>query len=118
MRYWDGRAVVVAAMVAAGAPTANAAGLSPQQKLELLTAQNKYRAELGLPALAWSDQLAASARAWALYLASDVHTLVHSHVPAIGENIAMWTAGRASLTYLVDLWGAEKPYFVEALFPD
>jgi hypothetical protein len=66
----------------------------------------------------WSDDLAAGAQIWAEHLADDVHTLQHSGLPHLGENLAMWSAGRASLTKLVDLWGAEKQYFVEASFPD
>lgn len=96
---------------------AAAAPFTKAQELELLSAHNKYRAALGEPSLRWSDDLAASALVWAEHLANDVHALKHSGALAKGENIAMWTAGRASLTQLVDLWGAEKHYFIEASFP-
>ncbi|MGH6877162.1 MAG: CAP domain-containing protein, partial [Rhizomicrobium sp.] len=89
-----------------------------KQKIELLAAHNKYRSQVGDQALTWSDDLAASAQIWAQHLAKDVHALKHSGALAKGENLAMWTAGRASLTQLVDLWGAEKHYFVESSFPN
>jgi hypothetical protein len=104
-------------MIAFALP-AQAKPFSKSQEIELLAAHNKYRAALGEPALQWSDELSASASAWALHLANDVHAMKHSGALAKGENLAMWTAGRASLTQLVDLWGAEKHYFIESSFPN
>jgi uncharacterized protein YkwD len=95
-----------------------AVAFTEEQKLELIAAHNKYRAEVDEAGLAWSDSLAERAQAWAEHLANDAHTLSHSHVAGIGENLAMWTSGRASLTQLVDLWGGEKKYFIQAAFPD
>jgi len=95
-----------------------AATFTEKQKAELLAAQNKYRAELGETALVWSDRLADSAQTWALHLANDVHAMKHSGASATGENIATWPAGHATLTRLVELWGDEKQYFVDASFPD
>ena len=83
---------------------------------ELLTAQNKYRADLGLLPLRWSDSLAQSAQQWANQLAQ-LDLMKHSGTDGVGENLAMWRSGKASLTKLVDLWGAEKQYFVHADFP-
>ncbi|MGH6888022.1 MAG: CAP domain-containing protein [Rhizomicrobium sp.] len=120
MRYRAGTtaaSVIVIAALAFALP-ARAAPFTKNQELELLAAHNKYRAALGESALRWSDDLAASASAWAQHLANDVHALKHSGALAKGENLAMWSAGRASLTQLVDLWGAEKHYFVEASFPN
>jgi len=97
---------------------AHAGQFSDKQKAELLAAQNKYRAEVSDRPLAWSDDLAAGAQVWARHLANEVHSLQHSHLPGLGENLAMWTAGRATLTQLVDLWGAEKHYFIDSSFPD
>lgn len=113
MRY--GIAFGVAALLCTGV---QAAPLGEPQKRELLAAHNAYRAEIGVPALAWSDTLAMGAEAWALHLANDVHGLQHSGDAATGENLAMWSAGRVTLTQFVGLWGAEKSYFVEASFPD
>jgi Cysteine-rich secretory protein family len=110
-----GLTFVVMACLAAQA--ADAAAFTKKQKLELLAAQNKYRIGVNEQPLAWSSDLAKGARAWARHLADDVHALQHSGEAGVGENLAMWTAGRASLTQLVDLWGAEKRYFVESSFP-
>ena len=93
--------------------------LGEKQQVELLDAQNTYRVELGEPALAWSDKLAASAQSWAEHLANEVHAMKHSGAIATGENIAMsWPPGHASLTRMVEMWGDEKWYFVDAVFPD
>jgi hypothetical protein len=100
------------------AQATEAAPFTEQQKAELLAAQNAYRQQVGEPALVWSDRLADSAQAWAEHLANDVHAMRHSGAIATGENIATWTAGHASLTRLVRLWGAEKVYFIDAVFPD
>jgi len=110
-------AVLYAAAIAS-AHAAQAAPFTKKQKAELLAAQNRYRTEVGEPALVWSDRLAGSARAWAEHLADDVQAMKHSGAIATGENIATWSAGHASLTKLVGLWGAEKKYFIDDSFPD
>ena len=110
-------ALVLGAVVAM-AQAVTAAQLSERQKNELLKAQNRYRAALGETALAWSDGLAGNAQKWAEHLAGEVHAVRHSGALATGENIATWPAGHATLTRLVQLWGAEQRYFVDAVFPD
>jgi hypothetical protein len=89
---------------------------------EILAAHNKHRAELKLPPLAWSETLAAHAKAWADHLASlGGNSLVHSSNesrPNEGENLASGTSGAYSATKLVELWGSEKQYFVNGIFPD
>jgi hypothetical protein len=116
MRYRAGSAIFFATLFLM--QVADAAPFTAAQKLELLAAQNRYRAEVSVPPLQWSDSIAATAQVWAQHLAGDVHALKHSGAAATGENLAMWSAGRASLTKLVDLWGAEKHYFIEASFPN
>ena len=101
------------------AQTVVAAPLGEKQKVELLEAQNIYRAELGETALVWSDKLAWSAQSWAEHLANEVHAMKHSGAIGTGENIAMcWPPGFVSLSRLVEMWGDEKRYFVDAVFPD
>ena len=97
---------------------AQAAPLNPQQKGELLAAQTRDRAALGVTPLVWSDRLATTAHGWAEHLAHHVGAMVHSGTVGSGENIAMWTAGRASLTHLVSLWGDERKHFIDAPFPN
>jgi hypothetical protein len=106
------------AAICLSAQSVGATSFSDRQKLELLTAHNKYRSQVNEGPLVWSDSLAASAQDWAQHLADEVHALQHSGVAGVGENLAMWTAGRASLTQLVDMWGAEKHYFIDTSFPD
>ena len=102
----------------AWAHTANAAPFTARQKSELLAAQNRYRAELGEPALVWSKRLSRSAQSWAEHLANEVHAMKHSGAIGTGENIAMCQPpGYVSLTRLVEMWGDEKQYFVDAVFP-
>lgn len=96
---------------------ADASSLSQEQKNELLAAQNKDRAAVGVAPLVWSDRLATSAQAWVTHLAQRGGGMVHSGATQTGENIAMWTAGRASLTHLVSLWGEERKHFIHAPFP-
>lgn len=89
---------------------------------EIVAAHNKYRTELGIEGLKWSDVLAAHAKKWADHLASKGgRTLMHA--PASergneGENLWMGSAGYYSLTQMVDGWGAEKKYFVYGTFPN
>jgi hypothetical protein len=110
--------LVLCAVTIATAQVTEAAPFTRKQKHELLVAQNRYRKEVGEPPLVWSDRLADSAQAWAQHLADEVHSMQHSGAIGAGENIATWTAGRASLTRLVALWGAEKKYFIDDSFPD
>lgn len=90
-------------------------------KDEILSAHSKYRSELKLPPLAWSDTLAAHAQEWANHLAGlGGHSLVHSSNtkrPEEGENLWLGTSGYFSYTQMVDSWGSEKKYFVYGTFP-
>jgi uncharacterized protein YkwD len=87
----------------------------------ILAAHNRYRAELNLPALEWSDKLASHAQEWADHLARrGGRSLVHSSNssrPGEGENLWMGTAGYYSYAQMVDSWGAEKRYFRKGTFP-
>ncbi len=89
---------------------------------DITKAHNKYRAELGIPDLKWSDDLAAHAKKWSDHLASLGGKKI-SHAPADkrkgeGENIWWGTTGYYSFTQMVDGWGDEKKYFVYGTFPD
>ena len=89
---------------------------------EIVSAHNKYRTELGIEGLKWSDPLAAHAKKWADHLASmGGRTLMHapaSERGGEGENLWMGTAGYYSLTQMVDGWGGEKKYFIYNTFPN
>ncbi len=89
---------------------------------QILAAHNKYRSELGIQPLAWSEELARHAQAWADHLASlGGRSLAHSTArerPGEGENLWMGTSGYFSYTAMVDNWGEEKRYYREGAFPD
>lgn len=85
---------------------------------EILAAHNKYRSEVGVPALTWSPTLADHARAWAEYLASTGQFKHSTDRNGEGENLASGTAGAFSATDLVDMWGGEKQHFKSGTFPD
>jgi hypothetical protein len=82
---------------------------------EILAAHNKYRSEVGIPSLRWSNNLASSAQQWANQLAA-TGRFEHSRS---GENLWKGTAGRFSFTQMVDSWGNEKRFFLpNRNFPD
>jgi uncharacterized protein YkwD len=71
-----------------------------------LEAHNHYRAKHCAPALQWSDELAASAQAWADALARRGCVLDHSH-GKYGENLASGTSGFLTPQAIVDMWYGE-----------
>jgi len=81
---------------------------------EILNSHNRYRAEVGVPPLQWSEDLAASAQKWADKLAQ-TGTWEHSQA---GENLAKGSTGDFSVTQLVDTWGDEKKFFRNGTFPN
>ncbi|MBK1987082.1 hypothetical protein A0J48_005945 [Sphaerospermopsis aphanizomenoides BCCUSP55] len=85
---------------------------------EILNAHNKYRQEVNVPPLKWSNTLASNAQKWANYLASRGGALQHSQNSGEGENLWAGTAGYFSYTQMVDSWGKEKQYFVNGTFPN
>lgn len=86
---------------------------------EIMDAHNRYRAEVGVPTLQWSDDLANQAYAWASQLAA-TGSFEHSHTDGQGENL--WKGGPPgdgfTFTHMVDDWGNEKQYFAGGVFPD
>ena len=85
----------------------------------LLDRHNFYRAQVGVPALKWSDRLASNAQGWANNLASrGGKTLQHSSGSGEGENLWMGSAGYFSQQTMVDGWGEEKKYYKPGVFPD
>ncbi len=83
---------------------------------EILNAHNKYRTELGIPPLKWSEKLAKNAKVWADRLAGE-RRMYHSSGTGEGENLWMGTSGYYSLTQMVDGWGGEKRYYKDGVFP-
>jgi hypothetical protein len=89
---------------------------------QILAAHNKYRAEVKVTSVTWSNALAQDAQKWANHLASlGGQQLIHSpnnQRPNQGENLWMGTAGYFSLMQMVDSWGEEKRYFRNGAFPN
>ncbi len=84
---------------------------------ELLAAHNRYRNEVNVPDLTWSDEVAKSAQEWADHLAS-TNSFEHSQNSHYGENLWQGTANSYSQTQMVNSWGDEKKDFVFGTFPD
>lgn len=82
-------------------------GLPTEEEKKLLLEQhNKWRAEVGVEALAWSDELARSASKWANALQKDNCGFYHSK-DKYGENIWKGTSGFYTVIDVVDSWAAE-----------
>jgi Cysteine-rich secretory protein family len=87
---------------------------------EILAAHSRYRAEVGMAPLQWSEGLAADAQPWADYLVSlgEGFHLIHSQTPGQGESI--WAGGADpsafTLTQMVDDWASERQFFVPGPF--
>jgi len=112
--------LVSIALVAASA-AAVAAPLSPADfQARILAMHNGPRAEVGLPPLAWDNDLAAGAAAWAQHMAA-TGVFDHSDRHArrgIGENIWYGTHGDYSFVDGVKLWLSDKRTFVPGGFPN
>jgi hypothetical protein len=85
---------------------------------EIVSAHNKYRLEVGVPPLAWSNTLASHAMAWAKQLASENAFKHDDNNLSEGENIWMGTGGYYSYTQMTDSFGSEKHYYVPGTFPN
>lgn len=86
----------------------------------LLDSHNRERALAGVPALRWNGDLAQRAQAWADHLAATGRFEHSPNVPGRpleGENIWGGTPGAFRPESMVELWIAEKEYFVPGVFP-
>ena len=84
---------------------------------EIVAAHNKYRAEVGVPPIEWSNDLASQAQEWANYLTSN-RLFKHSGAKGEGENIWMGTSRAYSFTQMIDSFGGEKQHFINGVFPN
>lgn len=84
--------------------TAQAAnGVQPK---EMLAAHNAVRAKVGVPALTWSDKLAAVAQQWANTLIAK-NQFAHHPDPQYGENLFEISGAPATPSRVVDAWASE-----------
>lgn len=74
---------------------------------DMVAAHNFYRAKVGVPAISWSDQLAARAQEWATTLVSQ-----GGYRPRrdgrFGENLFEISGGHASARIVVGAWASEQ----------
>jgi Cysteine-rich secretory protein family len=85
----------------------------------LLDQHNQYRAEVNVPPLVWSNQLASDAQQWANELADRGGALQHSEDRnGQGENLWAGTAGAFNYEQMIGGWGEEQQYFTLGTFPD
>lgn len=87
-----------------------------------LDAHNRERGTLGIAPLAWDDDLARDAKAWADHL-TNVGRLVHydsdpNDPDPQGENLWAGTRGYYGVESMVGLWIDEKRHFKQGRFPD
>jgi hypothetical protein len=95
-------------------------GLRTNFEGRLLAAHNRERAALGVPALQWSDALAADAQRWATELGRAgrfEHSPDEPGAEPQGENLWAGTRGHYAPEAMVGLWIAEKKHFQPGLFP-
>jgi hypothetical protein len=87
----------------------------------LLAAHNAERAAMGVPPLAWNDDLAKEARAWANELAATgrfEHSPDEATAEPEGENLWAGTPRAFSPEAMVGLWVAEKKDYRPGVFPN
>jgi hypothetical protein len=110
-----GAALTLAAPVLLGATD-----ISNNFEQRVLAAQNRERAALGLPPMAWDSALAQSAKQWADTLAGSgrfEHAPFNPANPQ-GENLWAGTRGYFPVEGKVDAWLREKQHFVPGVFPN
>jgi hypothetical protein len=84
----------------------------------MLEEHNKFRTELKLKHLAWSDRLAELAAKWAAHLAKlGGKSLVSSNSKGQGENLWLGTAGSLNHAEMIRAWGAQKKHFIPGVYP-
>ena len=108
-------------MLAAGPLLGGSLGPRTNFDGRILAAQNRERAVMNVPPLAWDEQLAKGAAAWAKHL-SRTGRFEHSpDAPGAepqGENIWGGTPGYYLPENMVGLWVAEKRAFKVGVFPN
>jgi|WetSurMetagenome_2_1015567.scaffolds.fasta_scaffold172666_2 hypothetical protein len=91
------------------------------EKQEVLAAHSKYRSEVNVTPLSWSENLSQQAQKCADYNAANYlpkNQQKHCPTPGCGQNIARATTNmHFTLAQLVDLWGDEKRYFINGQYP-
>jgi hypothetical protein len=115
------RALLVLLIFISGVLSAPATGLSLSEEKEILAAHNRYRTEVNIAPLNWSENLSAQAQKCADYNAANFlpsGRQKHCRTRGFGQNIAMATTRlHLNLTQMVNAWGNEKRNFLNGAYP-
>lgn len=85
--------------------------LTPELKQEFVNAHNKWRADVNVPDLKWSNEMEKVAENWAIKQGKKGCKMKHSSDNPYGENL-YWSMGMEfSPKYAIDDWGSEIKYF-------
>ena len=94
--------------------------ISGDVKAKIVALHNKYRAEVGVPPVKWSDTVQKSSEGWALYLAEEdgLHMIHGGPQNSYGENLSggpgVWSADKdayTALEFAITSFGNEKKHF-------
>jgi pathogenesis-related protein 1 len=120
------RLFVISMMPTIGVAAASSAhavtALDKAGQEEMVSAHNKWRREVSVPALRWSDALGDAAQRWADHLRGSTGCVPrHSKTSNLGENLywasaVRWSDGRAEPqrigpTDVVESWGRERRFY-------
>lgn len=120
MKLSNPRRIIAAALLALSPILVGGTGAHSDFNARLLAAHNSERKAMGVPPLAWSNQLAADAQGWANELAA---TGRFEHSPdkpgegIEGENLWAGTPRAFSPESMIALWSAEKKDYRPGVFP-
>jgi len=84
--------------------------ISETDKQVLLDEHNKYRSELNIDNLEWSENLAKEAQNWANHIAKGKCNIKHSN-KNLGENIFWSSTPVNNVKEVVSDWASEKKYY-------
>ena len=103
-------------------PTEPVLAVAPQIGLteRLLAEHNRERERTGVPRLAWNDQLAGQAEAWAQKLAAEgkLRHASEAESGGAGENLWMGTAGYFAPERMVGAFVKERRFYQHGNFPE
>jgi hypothetical protein len=84
----------------------------------ILEAHNGYRAQVGVPPLQWSSELAGQAQSWANQLAATSSLGNERGIP-FGQNAISYHPNKGdSYPQALDAWGSEQQDYIPGIFPD
>lgn len=83
--------------------------LSEEEQAQIVKEHNKWRSQVNVADIAWSDELAIEAQKWANHLVKSGCRGVHSNTTN-GENI-YWSSAESTPKEVVDDWASEIEYY-------